>query len=346
MKNLFLTSLFAFIGLCGLAQQQPTDCTVTQQIRDYYTGDAEILAMRMMQSSAWADSIEIEPVFVKEALKWLAAVHNAQGLPARDTVVSCLDIHADTLIQSMRHISLYADTTVQWAWNLAAGIFPTGHAEVDTLMVRYGMEVLEYEYIEYFPFHFFLLKTNRPLNTPALAKRFRSIEGVFSVSNDYILGYKYQDINIYYPNVDTFMVVRYQYGASSDLFDWSRHWKFGVSTDCSNITFLGSTGEPLMVTCTSATGERNSFPGSVKAYPLPASDVVTVEIVSEIDTSATLRLLTISGREIERRQLGLRAGWPNEIAFDLARYQSGLYVLLMDTNAGSLALKIPVYHID
>lgn len=347
MKNHLFTILFAFMGLYCLGQTQPADCTVTQQIRDYYTGDAEILAVELMQLSAWADTIEIEPTFVESALEKLAAVYNAQGLPARDTVVSCLDIHIDTFIHSLHHVWVAVDSATQWALNLANGIIPTGNAEVDSLLVLYGMEVEDYHFLTLNATHNFYFRTERRLNTPALARRFLSIEGVVEASNEYTFGWGWQDIWFEYPVVDTYLIVVYQHCWGDDLCDQTRRWRFGVALDCSNMSFMGSEGYALPPTfCANAAEQRNNFPGSAKAYPLPVSGVVSVEIVIRVNTAGTLRLLTLPGRELERRQLTLRADRPNTIAFDMRLYPSGMYVLLLDTKLGSMALKIPVYHFD
>ncbi|GIV30996.1 MAG: hypothetical protein KatS3mg029_0347 [Saprospiraceae bacterium] len=266
-------------------------------------------------------------------------------MPARDTVVNCLHIHRDTLVHSLRLVEVWVDSSTLWAQNLAAGIVPTGHPEVDSLIDGYGLEVVEYHFLSFNNTHDFVLQASQRLNTPALTRRFMQIQGVVDATNQISFAWGWQDIWFEFPPVDTYVVVVYQHCWGDDVCGYTRRWKFGVSVDCSQVSFLGSEGHLLPSNpCVTPAHQRPSFLGSVALYPVPADQWVQVEIDTEVNTKGTLRLLTLHGLVLEEHTRILGQGQSQKISLDLSQRPDGVYLLHLTTDAGSWFAKIAVHH--
>ena len=158
----------------------PTDSTAA-----LYRGDACALAIEEMikPGSPYRGVVEIPSWLVNELHQALLAVHAADHIPARDSVVVIYKIRARGQPGS---IIVAVDTTYGWTAAWGRGEVLTGEPAVDALVRRYGL-VLEAYYR--WPFgSCALLASMRALNMYALAPCFQGIPGVRYAQPNYLMG--------------------------------------------------------------------------------------------------------------------------------------------------------------
>ncbi len=83
-----------------------------------------------------------------------------------------------------------------------------------------------------------------------------------------------------------------------------------------------------------------TFNSSLKVYPNPANDKVTIEYSSEQTGTYTLQLSDLKGRILQKNYRNNLKGI-TKITFDLSAYSKGIYVLeLMDAKANIQITKL------
>jgi hypothetical protein len=106
-------------------------------LRAAYREDAARLALRDLLARGY-DGVEIPGDAVQPYYEALVLVHNATGLPARDTVVDVYGIH--TFPQpATRSLYMLVAGDQTWAQRLVRGELPTGNATVDRLLNDYAL---------------------------------------------------------------------------------------------------------------------------------------------------------------------------------------------------------------
>jgi len=113
------------------------DSKVPESLRAAYREDAARLALRDLLARGYA-GIEIPHDAVQPYYDALVLVHNATGLPARDSVVDVYGIH--TFPQpATRSLYTIVAGDQEWAQRLARDSVPTGDAVVDRLLSDYAL---------------------------------------------------------------------------------------------------------------------------------------------------------------------------------------------------------------
>jgi hypothetical protein len=233
---------------CDNQPPQASDCTPDPNFTDFYQNDAEVLAaVQMINDPAYASTIEIPTDLFDFYYDRLNAVFNATGIPERDTVVECLNIHAVSLFFSTTTVDIRVSPGTDWAQQLIDGFSLTSNADVNDIITLYNL-TLESFYQPTGSNWTLNLQADHHLNTQALANLFLNIVGVENAS----------------PFSFTFtgggpgfipLFVEHQNGYSDFTFEigWDcfgglcagiRSWTFRVFDDCS-VQFLASEGNPL-----------------------------------------------------------------------------------------------------
>ena len=249
MKTFYLSLLLWCGGIVFAGAQN--NCDAPDAVRAFYKNDAQQLALRMMQlSTQWQDSVEIPQTLQDKAMKMLLAVYNATQLHERDTVVECLGIHTFPSIWPYA-ISVALDANETWAQNFDNGIFPTGNAEFDHLIVHYNLTnggSFEIGGIIYCN-----LESVTALNPTALIHRFEEVDGVEFAEQSGIFG-DGNDIQLQLTLIeDVEMTYTAAWGDCPSGCIYERNWKFRVKLDCS-VQFLEVWGNELTqeVNCNSS----------------------------------------------------------------------------------------------
>lgn len=163
----------------GLRQEAPDDSTAA-----LYERDAGVLALRHVDDVGGdaATRVELPATLLASFEAALRAVHELDH-PARDSVVEIYPIHA---FPTMNPFEIYVglEPGAPWAGAWQEGHQRTGEPAVDTLVERYGLVVERTHSVGITPL--FILRSEEPLNTPALAARFEAVEGVrYAGTNGY-----------------------------------------------------------------------------------------------------------------------------------------------------------------
>ncbi len=77
----------------------------------------------------------------------------------------------------------------------------------------------------------------------------------------------------------------------------------------------------------------------IRTFPNPTKNNISLELVSQTKVTSQLRLMNLSGQQIENHQVALNTG-ENKININLDNYQSGIYFLQLATNEGMITRKI------
>ena len=148
------------------------------ELRDQYHEDAARMALRLL---AVDGPLEDQPVAIPRSLhrdlfRALVHVHNAHDLPARDTIVHVIPMSTFPDI-NVHRISLGFDETAGWPRDWRDGVASTEKASLDRLIALFSLEMTS--------FHdrggtrtSAWLAAPEPINTLALAQRFRGHEGI------------------------------------------------------------------------------------------------------------------------------------------------------------------------
>jgi hypothetical protein len=205
-------------------------------LRDDYRKHATQLAVRTMEREG---PVEIPAAVVDRFHEVLMRVAELSH-PARDSVVDYFRVFAGEERET-RDVWVQLDPSVPWVQNLRLGARSTGSAQVDSLMDRYDLALVEYTGFQWGSQARF--RSAAPLNAAALALRFHGIEGVVHGRATGRFGYR-RDIQA--TNVGSAMRLEYRVGWGDCLSvctSWHT-WTFDVQPDGS-VVYRGSAGPEL-----------------------------------------------------------------------------------------------------
>ncbi len=237
----------------GNAQIVPSSCTAPQTIIEKYKADADRLALGKIyaRNLSFIDSIKIPKAYSDTFLNALIAVYNATSLPARDTVVSLLDIHSWPTIE-LNSIYISADSNLSWMQQLRLGNIPTGNSSIDSLISAYHFFTIE-KYSDWdgiLNYHTVTLESDSNYNMRALAEIFEAHPDIIIAEpattvgdGDHIEnGYLH---SLFPPNdhIQLIFVAGWN-DCYSGCVD-QRRWRFNIYFNCS-VEYVGSTGSALV----------------------------------------------------------------------------------------------------
>ena len=154
----------------------PADETgVSEFDREAYLNDAGTLALRLLERGEWPgiNEVELPSKLVRSLYNALLHIYNARYLPARQYVVGTYPVHTLDALKP-RLLGVKINGSAVWPRQWLAGNRLTGYGPVDSLMVKYNLQLGGYS-----PYTLTqILATDRPLNTVALASRFSRFPGV------------------------------------------------------------------------------------------------------------------------------------------------------------------------
>lgn len=243
MKNLII--IFGLI-VCSqplVSQTVSSSCSASNSLTALYIDDADRLALRKIyaQNLTYKDSIIIPQTHADTVLKALIAVHNATTLPARDTVVSLLNIHTfpNPILNTLYVV---ASPTLSWMQQLNQGNIPTGNTQIDGLISTYSLIIQNYSAM-FANQHVVTFKSNNNYNLQPLTDLFENISGVDYSEPDGVVG-DGNDIaaTIYADHVKLMYFLKW--GDCPAGCTALRYWVFNVYYDCS-VEYVGSYGTPL-----------------------------------------------------------------------------------------------------
>lgn len=341
MKNIII--LLIFIGGLRMSYGQPipASCDPLPELVAQYTWDVRNLTLRRMWELGSPDTalVSIPMQWQDTILGGLAAIHNTFALPERDSVFNLYCVHdmASANLFITKEIMVFVDTTYPWtdAWqNL---ITVTGNAQVDTLMVKYDMEV-----IEFYNFSFgnmALLSTDSLWNVYALIDSLEMIPGVEYGEPNQLLGAAGR---IIYSKADNFRFYTFwfQWNDCFDGCDNAHAWNFKVYEDCT-VEFLGTEDwgvfgllplpEPINCNVQTEVPEDECGDDYYSVYPNPAHGELMVTGNTEKETLVTVYDFT--------GKLMLQKNFTGTLWLDISGFQSGIYLFYFADKSGQVRLR-------
>jgi hypothetical protein len=237
-------SAVAMIAACDGAtapffRSTPDDSQLPGTLRAQYLEDAARLALRDLLRRGYAE-IEIPSDARRPYYDALVLVHNATGLPARDSVVNIYRIHTFPL-PATRSLMLQLVASEAWVQRLARRELPTGEPAVDDLLQRYSLSVGSVFRLSQGDV-LLTLGSLEPLNMAALAPQFRGITGVRHSDPNGAVG-DGNDIRGSIEQSRVLLDYSVGYGDCPAGCIRRHHYHFAVHTD-GTVEYLGASGAP------------------------------------------------------------------------------------------------------
>jgi hypothetical protein len=292
MQIRFLIITFVIASYSLNAQMTtPSSCTTSDSSTITYFTDAQRLTLTKIkrQNLTYKDSVEIPINHIDTVFRALIAVYNATVLPARDTVISMLQIHTFP-DPAMNRFVVAADSTLSWMQQLKAGNIPTGNAEIDDLISTYNLTNYTYSNSSnLYAWHELVFLTNDNYNLFALTDLFGALPQVQFAELDYYVGDggTIRD-SIYSDHVE--LTYNYAWGDCMAGCMYQRYWKFKVYFDCS-VEYVESFGNTL--TFNKLDVVKNDI---MTVYPNPFSDKISVQ---GINGSFDYSISNVLGQQIK-----------------------------------------------
>lgn len=312
-------------------QTVPSSCAAPDNIVDLYQDDADRLALRntFRNNTTWADSAKIDPVLSQTMLDALLAVYNATSLPARDTVIPLLNIHAvrpwDPVRwapnYALKRFAVYADSALPWVRELDKGSLVTGSPKVDSIINRYNLILIGTHYYSSVDNMGIEFGTRDNMNLIPVADAFDTLPDVIYAypnagdgdANDI------QD-SITHPG---YVELTYSYGWEDCPLGCSyrRYWKFRVHPNC-DVEYQGSYGDTLPA---NIIGIREEQPEHIVVSPNPFTDHINV---TGIPDGCDYHMYDAMGRKVQEGRIS-----GNRIEVE-GYLTAGSYFLVIQTGFG------------
>jgi hypothetical protein len=245
MHKLFILPLILLYNTILLAQPIPSTCVAPDSTKELYQKDANRLAVIKFHRRNYPekDSIDIPKLHSDTILNALMAVYNLQGVSAKDTVVSQLNLHTFHN-PFLNELFFMADSTLGWMQQLRNGGLITGNSTIDSLLIKYSLNLKSYSTLSWaFAYHMVVLHSNNLYNIIPLTKQIELISGVqysgpqeVAGSGDNILD------SIHSDHVELTYLKGWEDCPNFCINE--RFWKFKVYFDCS-VEYMGSYGSTI-----------------------------------------------------------------------------------------------------
>ncbi len=283
MKTIFL--IFLLVATSLLAAQP--NCTISDSLYQELDAQATQLILNELAAVGIAtDSpVEFDATKRTQYIAALFAVHQLENSPTRDTVIDQLRVSPFPFF-STRDIFLIADTTFNWMANLRAGI-PSGNQILDSLLTRYGLEVLRYCAWSSLSYDKVIFRSTSPLNMPALAEVFVTAMPYLDFAEPDATSGDGDNIEIISISPEGWRI-RYSVGSGDCPAGciFRRNYDFDVQPECTEFEILQSGG--------TATQQATILPLAV--YPVPFTSEI---YLPETIISYTYQLFDAAGRLVQ-----------------------------------------------
>lgn len=326
MKNINLKLVFLNFGLLvsitiSLFGQ---DCEIDSFVLNNYFTDAELLAIREIQTTddhEFKDSVFVPIALRDKYLKIISSIFNFEGSTYKDSIFTNFNIHVLDLDQMIR---LKTDTTFQWVKDLKTDSAKSGNNLIDTILTKYSLKMVfsQKESIS--------LKSKYKINYKALIDEFTLITGVTlaDLINGLVLIVpggcedKLPDDIELINNYKTLRFIRTMDACPDNCFT-RKFWEFSISDYC-NIDHVRSY-------CNNQTNidQSNNF-DQLKIYPNPFLNSITISNHTPVDN---IKIFDSSGSIIYQDN-------PQNTMIDLKRLTNGIYFIELITRNDSKIYKI------
>lgn len=334
MRYLLLLLLCPFLAQA----QTPSNCQPSTQLLQHYGDEIKQLALNYLYTSNHPDTITVEiPSFWSDRVASGMMAVLSSNLPQADSIFNYYCVHHHWVgINNDFYIGL--DTQYTWARNLHDGVFPTGHAYVDSLMRRHELYRASALGLSQ-PIVSMATSRDSAWNMRQLVRAFQPLMGVRYAEEGSFIGdgsrITYADTN----GVQTYTFSRRWGDCPLGCTCW-RTWTFQVDALC-QVTYLGNTQFAPMPMCQfgnnipqcnafNSVDRLPTFTTALKVYPNPSSGLISIEAEQEAIEEVLVfgldgRLLHQETPNTNQVQLNIPDHWPTGMYLLQARIQDRVY---------------------
>lgn len=321
-----ISKLLVVIFLLGAVivkgQTIVSNCTATDSVASLLLDDVSKLSIRRMNELKCSDTILVTiPANRKDTIaKALYAIYNSNGLPAVDTVLNQIKIHARS--PGLYSVLIKFDSSKTWKQSWSNNTTLTGDPSIDNIINQYNLLLTNYSVSS--NKYYATFKSSIPLNIDALADSLELIQGIYYAENN-ILYFDGDDVffKIYPDSLIVTFVHGWEDCPSGCIL--TRLWKFKVTLSDCKVAYQGSSGDPLN------TGFETIRNGKLfSVYPTIIKDFVKIEMLKpSIITISDMNGKTLYNKEHQKsEQLNLQ--W----------LPQGIYILTLTNKNRTERMKI------
>lgn len=161
-------------------QNENSDIKFTTEVIKNYSQDAAQLYFNEVYKNPGHSNYNnpvIDSSQIYKVLEIIQAVYNSNS-PQRDTVFNIYKIHGYYCV-SFNSVYLKVNPELKHIQNLSKGIIPTGNADFDLLLAKYGFDSVKTSY-SYPDFNWLIIQTKKSFNMLPVANEFKNTPGVLN----------------------------------------------------------------------------------------------------------------------------------------------------------------------
>jgi hypothetical protein len=232
----YIIGIFLCLSINLFAQ----DCSVDSFVVKNYSFDAELLAVREIQSDfnhIYWDSVNVPSTLKYKYLKILSSVYNNKDTGLIDTLFNHFKIH---VFAEYSEISIEVNPTVNWVKTLITDSIYSGNPTIDSIMKDYSFRLIQTMDLGN---HFYIfIKSPITLNLLPVIDKLKETEGVKFVE---FFGFQViflptdcgdddgaNDIQIIEDKGFKYLIFKKSMGACPDYCFGKKYWKFQIINEC------------------------------------------------------------------------------------------------------------------
>jgi hypothetical protein len=325
-KNILL---FFLICTIAVKAQVPSSCSVPTALWTHYERDIKNLTLKRMYQMQTPDTalIHMPHAWTDTVAEGLAAIFNASSIPEVDSIFNLYCVHdVNDVYIAGNSIMVRVDLNYPWAqaWQNLSSM--TGNAFIDTMMVRYDLQVTGF--YNWTIGDYAILETDSIWNVYALTDSLETEPGVISGElNGMIGGAGHMSYNTI--GADRYYEFYFEFNDCFDGCDNYHNWRFRVGPDCSvqylgfiDWGFFGIQPLPPPLNCNTFVSVKENISSSFTVYPNPAVTATTVTLKNKLQNKPVLLLYNVEGKEVKH----ITGVTQSEINIEISDLNQGLYI--------------------
>jgi hypothetical protein len=114
--------------------------------------------------------------------------------------------------------------------------------------------------------------------------------------------------------------------------NYSVAYTYTDSNGCSDT----ATSTINVITCATVINNLTTFSFNAELYPQPTKDLVNINLINSFNKNIEVKIIDITGKEIERKELEINQG---KAQFSTLHLSNGIYILQLKNSQGQIAVK-------
>lgn len=324
-QNTLLKISFCLFSCQLVGQNSPSNCNPNDSVAYRYKDDADRLAIRhtYQVNGTYRDSGKIDQQLSARYLKALIAVFNSTNIPARDTVISWLNIHTLATQPTLREFGIEADSNLFWMKNFRNNVMPCGQATIDATLQKYGFQKTNYSVYPFGSKHLVRFDASYNFNSlPVGISLMQNVPGISMAGSVYSGGDGidiWDSLNVNFVELAFY----YRWGDCIAGCMYYKCWIFRVYNDCT-VEYRGTQQNRPLPPWASIPSLNN---GLVAATISPNPVLTSIRIDVPYQGDFLIEIIDLTGKTVIRK-----GGLNSQTQLDVSELPPGPYVLRLYSN--------------